>query len=157
MSNIIYKYNIEIVSEYVLAKCTELGTPISNLQLQKFLYYVQGYNYRKFSEPAFKEDFYSWMYGPVSPDAYYKYCSYIRRPIEKNADNVFKSLIFQDKQTKIMIDNVINCCLQYSPSKLVNMTLDEYPCKSTEILEIIQKDKIKNFFQNINPLNLQFD
>ena len=43
------------------------GELVSNLKLQKLLYYVQGFHLAVFGEPLFEEEIEAWMYGPVVP------------------------------------------------------------------------------------------
>ncbi len=66
--------NIMALAQYVLHMCMNQGEPISNLQLQKILYFIQGNHLAKKGELLFDADFYAWKYGPVIPDVYYKYC-----------------------------------------------------------------------------------
>ena len=49
------------------------GKLVSNLKLQKTLYYIQGYCLKFFSRKAFDNAIVHWAYGPVVLDAYYGY------------------------------------------------------------------------------------
>lgn len=66
--------NVTVLAQYILYMCMNQGEPISNLQLQKILYFIQGNHLAKKGESLFDADFYAWKYGPVIPDIYYKYC-----------------------------------------------------------------------------------
>jgi uncharacterized phage-associated protein len=46
------------------------GDLISNMKLQKLLYYQQGFHLAYFGKPLFEEDIEAWMYGPVVPSVY---------------------------------------------------------------------------------------
>ena len=46
------------------------GDNITNLKLQKLLYYQQGYHLAVFDTPLFNEAVEAWIYGPVVPVAY---------------------------------------------------------------------------------------
>lgn len=46
------------------------GEKLTNLKLQKLLYYQQGFHLAVFGIPLFNEDVEAWMYGPVVPDVY---------------------------------------------------------------------------------------
>ena len=61
------------VARYILTKCNKEGQPISNLQLQKMLYYIQYEFLRETGEPLFEDDFEAWKFGPVIPVVYYEY------------------------------------------------------------------------------------
>ena len=56
-----------------LADRLEGSEPISNMKLQKLLYYEQGYHLAAFGSPLFDEEIEAWKYGPVVPVIYEKY------------------------------------------------------------------------------------
>src|SRR5690625_1686548 len=43
---------------------------ISNLKIQKLLYYAQGEHYAETGQPLFSDDFQAWAHGPVVPSVY---------------------------------------------------------------------------------------
>ena len=62
-------YSALNVAKYIIDKCTRENYPISNLQLQKILYYIQ----REFLQrgpKAFPEEIEAWQFGPVVPEVY---------------------------------------------------------------------------------------
>ena len=69
------KYSAEIMAGYTVSKCINDGLPISNLQLQKILYYIQK-RYLTDNKTAFDDDFEAWQFGPVIPLVYYKYSGF---------------------------------------------------------------------------------
>ncbi len=68
------------LSKYIVTKCTNDGCPISNLQLQKILYYIQK-DFLHRDSIAFSDDIEAWQFGPVVPAVYYKYCGFGAMPI----------------------------------------------------------------------------
>ena len=68
-------YNAMEIARYVINKCTVEGCPISNLQLQKILYYIQR-SFLKFGMYAFTDDIEAWQFGPVVRDVYNNYCGF---------------------------------------------------------------------------------
>jgi uncharacterized phage-associated protein len=68
-------YNAIDLAKYIISKCIEDSQPISNLQLQKILYYIQK-DFLKRNEIAFSDDIEAWQFGPVVPNVYYYYCGY---------------------------------------------------------------------------------
>ncbi len=64
------------IADYILSKCTKESSPISNLQLQKIMYYIQRDFLQNTPEALFEEDFEAWQFGPVVPEVYYKYCGF---------------------------------------------------------------------------------
>lgn len=57
------------------------GSDISNLKLQKLLYYCQAYSLALTGEPMFAEEIEAWPYGPVVPSVYRSYKQYGRYDI----------------------------------------------------------------------------
>lgn len=45
-----------MVAKYIVNRCVKSGTPISNLQLQKILYFVQMAFLKKLDKPCFSDD-----------------------------------------------------------------------------------------------------
>ena len=69
------------LSKYIVSKCIKDGHPISNLQLQKILYYIQKAFLKEKGTQAFGDDIEAWQYGPVVPNAYYRFCGSGAMPI----------------------------------------------------------------------------
>lgn len=74
-------YDALQVARYVITRCFEAGKPVSNLKLQKMLYFLWVDFYKKKAKKLFLDDICAWQLGPVIPDVYYEYCSYAGRPI----------------------------------------------------------------------------
>ena len=68
------------IARYIINKCTKESSPISNLQLQKILYYIQK-EYLKNHEYAFSDVIEAWQFGPVVPEVYYYFCGFGAMPI----------------------------------------------------------------------------
>ena len=68
------------LSKYIVTKCIVDGCAISNLQLQKILYYVQK-DFLQRDLVAFSDDIEAWQFGPVVPVVYYKFCGFGAMPI----------------------------------------------------------------------------
>ena len=73
-------YKAMDLSKYIVSKCIEDGHPISNLQLQKILYYIQK-DFLSRGDQAFEDEIEAWQFGPVIPDVYYHYCGFGSMPI----------------------------------------------------------------------------
>lgn len=69
------------VANYVIAYGMKIGHPVSNLQLQKILYYIQVYFLKKKGIPFFKDEIEAWQFGPVIPTVYYQYAAFGPAPI----------------------------------------------------------------------------
>ena len=76
-------YTAVELSKYIVSKCVSDEHPISNLQLQKILYYIQK-DYIKRNELAFADEIEAWQFGPVVPNSYYYFCGFGAMPIIMN-------------------------------------------------------------------------
>lgn len=74
-------YSAVELSKYIINKCTRDNKPISNLQLQKILYFIQREYLQKKGAVAFDDPIEAWQFGPVVPNAYYRFCGYGGIPI----------------------------------------------------------------------------
>ena len=63
-------YSAVELSKYIVTKCANDKCPITNLQLQKILYYIQK-DYLSRNELAFDDLFEAWQFGPVIRQVYY--------------------------------------------------------------------------------------
>lgn len=74
-------YSALELSKYIVSKCIQDQSPISNLQLQKILYFVQKEFLQKRNVPAFEDSTQAWQFGPVVPEVYYYFCGFGAMPI----------------------------------------------------------------------------
>lgn len=58
---------------HIVNFCIDEGQPVSNLQLQKILYFCQVESYRIRGRQLFEDDFEAWRYGPVVPGVYRRF------------------------------------------------------------------------------------
>jgi uncharacterized phage-associated protein len=113
------------VADYFLSLVDEdSGDYISNLKLQKLLYYAQGMHLACFNYPLFNEEIQAWAHGPVIPELYKKYRDYGSNPIPVKID--FDIQKFNDK-TKEFLEEVYSIFGQYSAWKLREMSHNEPP------------------------------
>jgi uncharacterized phage-associated protein len=73
--------NAHEVARYIVHLFQEAGDPVSNLKLQKLLYYVQGWHLALEGEQAYPERLEAWVHGPVQPAVYGAYKQYRWNPI----------------------------------------------------------------------------
>jgi uncharacterized phage-associated protein len=137
-------HSAEHIAEYLIFKSNteEGGEFLSNMKLQKLLYYCQGFYYSLYKEPLFHEKIYAWQYGPVVTEIYHKYKSYSAAGIPSPKTTTFD---LTDNQ-KEMIDEVYGYFGQFSAIKLMNMTHSEAPWVNTPISDEIELNKLENYF-----------
>ncbi len=70
--------NVEDVAKYFIARSddSQSGELISNLKLQKLLYYAQGLHLALHDRPLFDASIVKWTHGPVVEDIYRRYKSH---------------------------------------------------------------------------------
>ncbi len=73
------------IANYFIWLANETGSFISNLKLQKLVYYAQAWHLAIYGSPLFEEDFQAWVHGPVIPELYQKYKSFGWQPISEDA------------------------------------------------------------------------
>ena len=107
-------YSAKDVAKYIITKCSIMGKPVSNLKLQKMLYFVWADFYRESRRYLFMDSICAWQLGPVVPEVYYEYCSYAGKPIigsygtgiEEGDSQVIDSIIhrYVDVPANILVD-----------------------------------------------------
>jgi uncharacterized phage-associated protein len=133
------------IAKYFLVQTDEdAGDLISNLKLQKLLYYAQGFNLALYDEPLFPESIEAWTHGPVVPEVYHEYKDFGSNaiPIPSNVD--FSKY---DQQTRELLDEVYSVYGQFSAWKLRNMTHDEEPWKNATVGDIITSKSMEKYFK----------
>ena len=91
------------VAKYAINRCNEKGKPISNLYLQKILYFIQSEYKQKTNEWLISDDFLAWPYGSVLKDVYDEYNWYYSSRRSEYYDDVD----LQDANTDI-VDEIID-------------------------------------------------
>jgi uncharacterized phage-associated protein len=132
------KYFLSLVDD-------ESGDSISNLKLQKLLYYAQGFHLAAYDEPLFPENIEAWAHGPVVPVVYYQLKHFGANPVELPQDVDFDA-IFGD-QKKELLDEVYAVYGQFSAAALRNMSHNESPWKQTPQGDTISHDLMRDYFK----------
>lgn len=123
--------------------------PISNLKLQKLLYYEQGYHLAYFGIPLFDEEIEAWKYGPVVPQIYEKYKIHDDRPILPEDGEVAIAGEPYD-----LFYNIFTHFNRYSAFGLMEKTHSEDPWMITSRSgigpsHVISKQLILDFFRKV--------
>lgn len=129
------------LSKYIVTKCVNDDYPISNLQLQKILFYIQK-EFLKLGNIAFSDDIEAWPFGPVVPNVYYQFCSFGAMPITSHYSEI--SISTEDAN---LINNVIEKKRILNPWDMVAETH-----KKNGAWDRIFKNGLGN--HNIIPLDL---
>lgn len=140
--NIINKYNAKVddlVQNYGIVL-----EYITNLKLQKMLYFVQAICLIIFGKKAFSEKILAWSYGPVVNEVYQHYKQKHAEEIESEGTvkNISSGL---DR----VIEEVVNCYGSIDVNKLIGFTHEEEPWLNTEINKEIKTQLIKDYFSKV--------
>ena len=114
------------VADFFLAFANETGETITNLKLQKLVYYAQAWYLANYHQPLFDADFEAWVHGPVIPDLYCKYKYFGFSPIK----NKIKLEDVEKNMDKKIMDFLSKVATVYMPSgayELELMTHNENP------------------------------
>ncbi len=118
---------------------------ITPLELQKYLYYINGISLAIFNKPAFENNIVAWVHGPVVEEVYHKYKEYGKNEIETPKGmccNIADGL-------KMIISKVIEGYSKYTGGQLISITHDERPWKTTLKNQVISNEKIKEYFEEV--------
>ncbi|WP_236851740.1 Panacea domain-containing protein [Candidatus Sodalis pierantonius] len=121
---------------------------MSNLKLQKLVYYAQGFSLALLNRPLFNEEIEAWMHGPVVPELYRKYKDFKNQALPLPENDIDFSKFSEDE--KELLDEVYRVYGQYSAWKLRDMTHSEPPWANSYIegygKSPIPHDSMKSFF-----------
>lgn len=109
------------VAEYVVTYCYKTGSPVTNLQLQKMLYFLWIDYYKKYNEPLFTDRrFEAWPLGPVIRDVYYRFCSFGSMTILPSIARIENADLDLPNSKRNSIDSIIKKYANRYVSTLVN-------------------------------------
>lgn len=138
------------VAKYILHFAYKRGDLITNLKLQKLLYYVQAWYLAKSKgKPLFSENIEAWQYGPVVKEVYDIYKCFGHNPI--NDESLTDKFNLNEKLIR-HIDSVLDNYMDYSASTLVKSIhqdspwLDTYSPNETKVISC--KD-MYNFYKKM--------
>lgn len=112
-----------IVAESIVAFCERHGDVVTNLRLQKLLYYTQAWHLALYGESLFPEKFEAWSSGPVQPDTYARFKHFGSQPITILHEREWKLPQKVDKH----IADVMQSYGRLSPYELELLVCQETP------------------------------
>lgn len=119
-------YDALNVSKYVIDYENSKHRSVSNLRLQKLLYFVQAQFLVSNKTSCFADDIEAWEFGPVVPNVYHHYkmfgSSCIPRSLEQGSYDI-------EESDKVLINKILDKCARYSTSRLVSITHNQKPWK----------------------------
>jgi uncharacterized phage-associated protein len=111
-------------AKYLLTLDDPDGGDLTNLKLQKLLYYAQGVHLAMHGAPLFSDAIEAWQHGPVCPAVYRKYRDCGKQPIPGPTEFDINGVPTQGRE----VLNEVHCVYgQFSPWRLREMTHSEPP------------------------------
>jgi len=90
------------VADYLINFSHEVGDPITNLKLQKLLYYAQGWYLALHDRPLFTERIEAWAHGPTVPPVYGDFKKWRWDPITERQDDPHLPKDIEEHLTEVM-------------------------------------------------------
>ena len=120
------------------------GERLTNLKLQKLLYYQQGFHLAFFDTPLFSDSVEAWMYGPVIPSVYEEYSSYGSSSLPEVNNAI--SLTNEEEE---LFNEVYDAYRDFSAIGLMNRTHKEKPWREATPHDrgtVISQKSMKEYF-----------
>jgi uncharacterized phage-associated protein len=115
-------------ARYFIIRAYEDGleAEMTNMKVQKLLYYAQSLHLALYNEPLFAAEIQAWRYGPVCPPAYKFYSEFEAKqlPIPQQ-----ESLLQLPPEQKELLEETWEYFGSYHAYKLSDMTHVEFPWK----------------------------
>lgn len=127
-----------VIADCIVEFCLEHGDLISNLKLQKLLYYSQAWYLAINIKPLFKDKIQAWVNGPVQPDVLARYSPCKHGPIAEAKETWIVSKKIHDHIADVMI----------AYGKLSAYDLERLSCEETPWLNA---RKLNNLSGHLGP------
>ena len=149
------KHSALDVSKVLLFLFQDDEEGLTNLKMNKLLYFAQGCAYQRTGKPLFEDDLMAWQYGPVAPSVYSEYKQYQSGRIKYVPKSINLSSYTPEEQD--IISDVAREYGKYSASKLTSMAHKPGAPWSkvyspTEINTVIPKEDICRYFKSLNAI-----
>lgn len=139
------------VADYFLSLVDEeVGDSLSNLKLQKLVYYAQGFNLALNGRPLFEEDISAWEHGPVVPSLYRSFKQHGSEPVPAPENGIDRDSY--PEEVRELLNEVFSVYGQFSASKLRNMTHGEPPWQEAYAIgprATISRDTMRQYFSTL--------
>jgi len=122
-------YDGRAIANYVLDFCHSRGRPVTNLALQKIVYFCHVWSLIELRRPLIRHKFEAWEYGPVLPYLYREFKNYDRLPIVGRAtqidpvDGNQRIVAYNfDSETDLLLREIVNFYSRLRAGDLVDLS-----------------------------------
>lgn len=121
-------YDVRDVANFILDSSDARNVPITNLSLQKLIYFIHGWFYSIYDKPLVKNKFEAWQYGPVQRVLYDQFKTFRERPIRntratyidpETGENVYREPVIVEDHAHV-IEQVLDKYAGYTAGQLVD-------------------------------------
>ena len=150
MANVtdVARFFIDVAQKQEENYCGDLMT---DLRLQKLLYFAQGWHLARFGKPLFSNAIKAWTFGPVVPEIYQLYKENGRRGITEETPISLSA--FTEDEYALLLD-VMREYDSYSTFALVELThAADSPWARTPQSSTIPQNTIQSYFAGKKPLS----
>lgn len=130
------KYDYHLIPDYYISLSNETQNLITNLKLQKLMYYTQAWHLAITDSRLFNGVFQAWVHGPVMVELYNEYRNFKWNPIERkdlghgSLDRLRNRI---DEQTLEFIDQIVDEYFGMSAYELERLTHMEEPWRKARV------------------------
>lgn len=141
-------YNALDIAEYIIKYEAEKDHTLSNLKLQKILYFLQAQFVVSHNAALFKEDIVAWDFGPVVEVVYYNYNLFGSASIFLNPSRMRNEYIA--KSHREVINSLLDEIRPYSSTDLVDICHRQKPWINARMRysKIIALEELKDYFSD---------
>lgn len=120
------------VAKWFVARAMADGRPVTNLKLQKLMYYAHGFALARTGQPLLHEPLQAWDHGPVAPQAYRMFSDFKSEPIKLDV-SVEQFAAELPGEVVQVLDDVWRAYGGYSAWNLREMTHAESPWRNVYV------------------------
>jgi len=146
-----------LIADYFIALSNETQNLITNLKLQKLVYYAQAWHLAIHNKQLFEEDFEAWVHGPVLPLLYNDYKHFSWKPLIR--EDLYEGKFAEieetlDQTTRKFLSDITSEYFGLTAYELERLTHNEDPWKIARggIPEdqpsnvVIAKDSMRDYY-----------
>lgn len=143
-------YSAMTIAKWFVAWAEADEADLSNLKLQKLLYYAQGHHLAANGKPLFDEPIQAWTHGPVVKPVYHEFKRFGSGDLHLDNNDPFEWSDV-DEETALFLATVWNTYGEFAAWRLRNMTHNEAPWVNAFDVEkhnpVISQDSLRAFFE----------
>lgn len=142
------------VANYLVYIMSDAFDDLTNMKINKLLYFAQGYYLKQYSAPLFTDAIEAWEHGPVVPKVYATYKKYGDKPVTEYDIN---SVTMIRPEAEEILFGIARKYGRYTASALRNMTHVvgspwELAYQSTRAHTEIPLSSIQSYFSEMDNL-----